>query len=178
MKHLYVGVPLLALVLLTAGTAAQQTPEQQQVSRPVSTSYLFIQSSTPVPKSEDLFRKLADDVQKFLRQNGAALSADPTGMNSRSFAAVPLDQVLGNAKKAGAAMALYGTIDVPGRSVATKLVAYTLDGNKMWEAGGSCDMGVSVPLDACVKVSTETMYEMLKFRIRQQDLPLMAEQNK
>jgi hypothetical protein len=174
-------IVVLAVFVLAGVVSAQQTspqPPQQTISN--YTIYVFLQATSAPEnkKAEDTFHKIVDDFQRFLKANRVAVAADISGRNWHSEAQIPLSQVLQTAKQAGAASVLYSTVTLPGKSVGVKTVAYALDGNTIWETSASCDMGGNVPLDVCLKVTLETLHEALKYRISQQDLPVMAaEQN-
>ncbi|HYH00403.1 MAG TPA: hypothetical protein VD837_14820 [Terriglobales bacterium] len=172
MKVRHVAV-VFAVLVLTLAAIAQQ-PAQQTVS--AYKTYSFVQPSAPPAdrKAEVAFQKVADDVQSFFRANRISLATDVV----RSTVPVPLKQVLENAKNAGAASVIYSTVELPGKAINVKTVAYALDGAQIWEANAGCELAERVPLDVCMKVTLETMHEALKYRISQQDLPVMAAEQK
>lgn len=176
MKRTIVIVVSAILALAGVCTAQEQAapPPQQTISN--YTIYVFLQATAPPEnkKAEDAFHRIVDDVQHFLQTNQVAVAPDPTGRNGHSEADIPLAQVLQTAKQAGAASVLYSTVTLPGKVVGIKTVAYALDGNQIWTTSAGCDMGNTVPLDACMKVTLETLHEVLKYRISQQDLPVLA----
>lgn len=167
-------VAVVFAVLMIAGAASAQDTQDQTIS--AYKTYSFVQpSAAPVDrKGEVTFQKIADDVQNFLRTNRVSLAVDPV----RSTVPVPLKQVLENAKSAGAASVIYSTVDLPGKEINVKTVAYALDGAKIWETTAGCELANKVPLDVCMKVTLETVHEALKYRISQQDLPIMAADQK
>jgi hypothetical protein len=172
-------VSISIAVLLLCGLVLGQMPDQpQQVS--AYQTYVFMQGNlAPAERrASDIFLKIANDLDKFLRDNRVNMTGDPSGMNSRSESNVPLETVLANGKRAGAASVLYSKIEVPGKAVHVTTTAYALDGNKIWETSAGCDLADRVPLDVCMKVTLETLHESLKYRIREQDLPVIAEQKK
>jgi hypothetical protein len=167
-----------AVLVLCALIVAQNTQDQTQHVSSYQT-YVFMQAS-PTPKDHkgsEIFQKITNDIEKFLHDNRVNMSGDPSGMNSRSETEVPLATVLDNAKKAGAAAVLYSKIEVPGKSIGVTTTAYALDGNKIWETTAGCDLDNNVSVDVCMKVTMETLYEALKYRIKEQDLPVIAAQN-
>jgi hypothetical protein len=168
-------VIIIFVCLATGCICLGQQPPQQTVSH--YTTYVFLQA-TAAPenkRSEDTFHKIVDDMQRFLREHRVAMAADPTGRNWHSEALIPLADVLRTGKQAGAASVLYSAVTLPGKSIGVKTTAYALDGNKIWETSAGCDMGDKIPLDACLKVTVETLHEALKYRINEQDLPVLAE---
>lgn len=171
MRFRHVAVVLAVLVLVVVGVAQEQ---QQTIS--AYKTYSFVQpSAAPADRKAELaFQKVSDDVQNFLRTNRVSLAVDPV----RSTVPVPLKQVLENAKSAGAASVVYSTVELPGKAINIKTVAYALDGAKIWEANAGCELADKVPLDVCMKVTLETMHEALKYRINQQDLPILAADQK
>lgn len=171
MNSRHVAVVFAVLVLVVAGFAQEK---QQTIS--AYKTYSIVQPSAPPAdrKADMAFQKVADDVQNFLRTNRVSLAVDPV----RSTVSVPLKQVLENAKNAGAASVIYSTVDLPGKAINVKTVAYALDGEKIWETTAGCELADKVPLDVCMKVTLETMHEALKYRINQQDLPVLAADQK
>jgi hypothetical protein len=171
MKRVSIGIAVLLLCGFAVGQVADQP---QQVS--AYQTYVFMQGNlAPAErKAPEIFQKIVTDLDKFLRDNKVNMTGDPT----RSDASVPLETVLANGKKSGAASVLYSRIEVPGKAVRVTTTAYALDGNKIWETSAGCDMADRVPLDVCMKVTLETLHESLKYRIKEQDLPVIAEQKK
>lgn len=172
MKPRHVAVVFAVFAIL--GAAFAQDAQQQTIS--AYKTYSFVQPSAPPAdrRAEVVFQKVADDVQNFLRTNRVSLAVDPV----RSPAPVPLKQVLENAKGAGAASVIYTTVELPGKAINVRTVAYALDGATIWEANAGCELAEKVPLDVCMKVTLETVHEALKYRISQQDLPIMAADQK
>lgn len=171
MKRISIGIA----VLLLSGLVIAQMPDQpQQVS--VYQTYVFMQGElAPADRrAPEIFMKIVNDLEKFLHDNRVNMSGEPM----RSESSVPLETVLANGKRAGAAAVLYSKIEVPGKAVRVTTTAYALDGNKIWETSAGCDLADKVPLDVCMKVTLETLHESLKYRIREKDLPVIAEQRK
>ncbi len=168
-------VLIAAAVLAFCGFVLAQMPDQPQHVSAYQT-YVFMQGNlnTAEHKAPEIFTRIVTDLDKFLRENRVNMTGDPT----RSDINVPLETVLDNGKKAGAAAVLYSKIDVPGKAVKVTTTAYALDGNKIWETSAGCELADKVSLEVCIKVTLETLHESLKYRIKEQDLPVMAEQKK
>lgn len=170
MKRVSIGL----VVLFLCGMVFAQADQPQQVS--AYKTYVFMQGNlAPTDrKAPEIFQKITSDLDRFLRENRVNMTGDPL----KSESSVPLETVLGNGKSAGAAAVLYSKIEVPGKAVKVTTTAYALDGNKIWETSAGCDLADKVPLDVCMRVTLETLHESLKYRIREQDLPVIAEQKK
>jgi hypothetical protein len=163
-------IVLLILIACPLVLAQDGADQPQHVS--AYKTYVFMQAGAKPAdrKGAEVLQKITDDLQRFLRENRVNMAGDPV----RSDTDVPIETVLQNGKNLGAAAVLYSKIDVPGKTIRVKTAALALDGNTIWETTAGCDMADRVPLDVCLKVTLETLHETLKYRIKEQDLPVMA----